>query len=127
MRLTSFQLATAGEIWADFSADMAELQTSRQGIIRSIAEKDQAHSVGQRSGSAWSQSELTVQLLDDVARLKQNAAIQQEIVATMHRTFLLRICCPHVYGRLIAYFWPYHPDITRLLHQVAQGSDILVA
>ena len=116
------QLATARYLWQGFVADMAELLESRQRIIQDMYNEDQTQPAEQRS--AYSISENTIRLLQNVAELRRSAALQQELVANMHRTFLLQVCCPDTYGRLVRRFWPYHPDLTRLLCRLAGGASL---
>lgn len=81
------QLATARELWEGFAADMAELRASREQAIQVLHDEDEEYAASQRP--AYSLSANTMQLLENVAELRRNAAMQQELLAHMHRAFLL--------------------------------------
>ncbi len=116
------QLAAARDLWEGFAADMSELRTSRERATRVMHEEDQMQSATLRP--AYAQTASTIRLLENVAELRRNAALQQELVANMHRTFLLQVCCPDTFGRLIRCFWPHQPDLTRLVCQLAGCSGL---
>lgn len=102
-------------------ADISELQSERERTISAMQLSDLTHTAEQRPADR--ESAMALQLLEDAADLRQNAAVEQELIAHMHRAFLLQVCSPDAYGRMISRFWPYHPDLTQVLCQIATTSS----
>ena len=120
LQLDSGSKLAAKAACATIAARLAQVNTERQQILSSMRMGD-LHTAGQLLAST-DLSARSLDLMDKVAALADNAMMHKEIARHVVRVFVRQICSPAMLGTMIAESWPIFPDFHGALYAAAADA-----
>ena len=120
LRLSNHQVAAAKHAWKRTSTALAQVQAQRAQLLSGVLSCNidaaaQQASIGHEAHS-------TVKLLDHIAALTDNAALQQEIMLQGIRLMLFNIATPELTLQLVCGFFPLFTDWFGVLKHIAEDD-----
>ncbi|KAK9826012.1 hypothetical protein WJX74_005420 [Apatococcus lobatus] len=115
--LDSHQVKMARHIWKQAAACLASLEAERLDILSKIQLADAPPATWQ--GPASITAARTQKLLEQVAELKENALMQQEVIRHCCRVTGWQVLSPESAARVIYHSWPSVPDLFATLKAIA--------
>ncbi|KAK9865503.1 hypothetical protein WJX84_009654 [Apatococcus fuscideae] len=110
------QVALAKAVFRQRNIEMARIASARAGLVEDLMRLTTNHAMAELH------SMHTVNLMDAIARITENAAQQQEVWLAAMRQFIFQVCSPLNLQRIIVNYYPNVPDLPGSLQAVANSA-----
>ena len=104
-------------IWREACQTLSRLREERAEILSRFGSIQSEALTQQFIASSDSQ----IAMLHNIAELSENARMQLEVKRSATRKFIVQVCSPIDFAKLVKFFWPIFPDLIPCIRALASS------